>query len=481
MTDFGFNIDANPPHQTPESVITLLPEQKTTLDILLHMVNFGDTLLLVTGAHGSGKTTLALELVRQSGQAENCLYILADLMFGVPSLLRRIGDMSQLSLPTQTADAIEILKHNAALRVDDARKLIVIIDNADQIDVDTLNEIAQLSELFGRGIRFVLLGVTGFEKHIRLDAERTGTLSLLPLGASSAQALLQRKFSPNAPLPLAQEDLAHIYDKAQGLPGALILLAGDYVMTVDETRTPSSKKTPAKPAAKAQKFPLTHVLALAFVALALLFSYLYNPSKSEDTAANNELTSEPIDVLNSIPLPENNAQTQAESIPVPAPDYNYSQTEPASSLNTEPAPSLEFNEEPAAPVAIAPTPEVRTPAPVVAEPKVEPKTEPKAASAQNTASSDKQKLKAVPSGFVVQVFASYELASAQSFIKQYSSIKPALYWYETRHNNKPWYVVVAGVYKDRHSAQQAVERWPAALRKQSPWIRDIKAVQEALR
>jgi DamX protein len=299
------------------------------------------------------------------------------------------------------------------------------------------------------------------------------TLPLLPLGSSSAQALLQRKFSPNAPLPLAQEDLAHIYDKAQGLPGALILLAGDYVMTVDETRTPNSKKTPAKPAAKAQKFPLTHVLALAFVALALLFSYLYNPSKSEDTAANNELPTEPMDVLNSIPLPENNAQapaqTQAESIPVPAPDYNYSQTEPAP-INTEPAPSLELSEEP---VAIAPVPRP--------QPAVKAAPEPKAASAQNTASSDKQKLKTVQSGFVVQVFASYELASAKSFIKQYSSIKPALYWYETRHNNKPWYVVVAGVYKDRQSAQQAVERWPAALRKQSPWIRDIKAVQEALR
>lgn len=475
MTDLGFNFDANTLHQTRPSVITLLPEQKTTLDILQHMVNYSDMLLLVSGPNGSGKTTLALELIRQLGSAENCLYILADLMFGVPSLLRRMGDMSQLSLPSHTADAIDVLKANAELRAEDGRTLVVLIDNADQIDVDTLNEIAHLSEIFARGIRFVLFGVTGFEQRLRADGARTHSITINPLGLDSAQKLLQQKYSPDAPLPLAQEQLEQLYAQSQGLPGALILLAGDHVMTVDETRRPTAKKAPEK----AQKFPLTHILALAFVALALLFSYLYNPSQNTDKPASSELAAEPVDILNSIPLPEDNAptQTQAETIPVPAPDYNYSQPEsrgyaPAASVTAEPAPSIEFAEEPAAPVASAPVPETRN-APAVVE---------KATPAQSATGSDKQALKAVKSGFAVQVFASYELGSAKGFIQQYRrDVKPALYWYETRHNGKPWYVVVAGVYKDRHGAEQAVKAWPEALRKQSPWIRDIKAVQKALR
>ena len=84
-------------------------------------------------------------------------------------------------------------------------------------------------------------------------------------------------------------------------------------------------------------------------------------------------------------------------------------------------------------------------------------------------------------GFVVQLFGSYQSANAAAFREDWQDdVAATLYQYQTTHNNKPWHVVVAGVFNTRAEAKAAVDTMPQALRRQSPWVRDIRAVHQAL-
>ncbi|MCD8532979.1 MAG: SPOR domain-containing protein [Saccharospirillaceae bacterium] len=97
-------------------------------------------------------------------------------------------------------------------------------------------------------------------------------------------------------------------------------------------------------------------------------------------------------------------------------------------------------------------------------------------------SSDERALLAASGGFVVQLFGSYQADNASGFRQQWQSqVAGSLYQYRTEHNNRPWYVVVAGVYSNRDEAKAAVNALPRELRTQSPWIRDVSAVQNILR
>lgn len=78
--------------------------------------------------------------------------------------------------------------------------------------------------------------------------------------------------------------------------------------------------------------------------------------------------------------------------------------------------------------------------------------------------------------FTVQILGSHSEVNVQKFIAG-KSLTDTHGYYETRHLNKPWFVVVAGNYNDRSAANAAIEKLPQSIRDSKPWIRSLAEIQ----
>lgn len=468
---------------------SLLPEQEQALELIGHLTSYSDMLVVVTGPDGSGKTLLARTLADRREQPDDTLFITADLMFGMPALLRRIASHWNLSLPQEPGAARERIRAEALERAQIGGSLLLVIDQAEQLDADTLNDIAHLALLAPQALMFILFGLTGFERSLRGGPAQAPVhiQQLQPLSKESAQQLLQQ-VNPGA---LKAAELNAAWQQSQGWPGALLRHAGEYTLSVTPDDVPKPRARKEKREKKASGgFPVTHILAVATLVAALGIALLYRDDGSDQV----------IEEVTTIPLQDDflrgsvgdDMSTGRESLPgdelaepdaVPAiPPMD--ESVPASDADYNYAPGAMESAPVAADTGIR-TPEPVVPATPVAPARTEPvKVAPVAtqAPAASAAAGDRQRLLAVQSGYVVQLFGSYNSANADKFRRQWQEqIIGTLYLYETRHNNKPWFVVVSGVYGSRAEATAAVNALPRPLRSQSPWIRDITAVQKVLR
>ena len=96
-----------------------------------------------------------------------------------------------------------------------------------------------------------------------------------------------------------------------------------------------------------------------------------------------------------------------------------------------------------------------------------------------TASS--QLLAFAPSSYTLQLSAMGSEKSLQQFISKHNLPQPSVYVYQTIRNNKPWYVVIFGVYESRLSAKRASETLPGSLANMDSWIKKYQLVHQDLR
>jgi DamX protein len=84
-----------------------------------------------------------------------------------------------------------------------------------------------------------------------------------------------------------------------------------------------------------------------------------------------------------------------------------------------------------------------------------------------------------PNNYTLQILGTHELVNLQNFTKQYSHITEFA-MFKTTYRNKDWYVLVYGIYSNRTEAQAALKEIPAELKNTKPWIRSIASVQELI-
>lgn len=561
----------------------LLPVQDAFLDIVEHMAYYGEMLVVITGPMGSGKTTLANALIARREEPEEGILITADMMLGMPALIKRIAAQLNISVPDALLEAREALREEVQRRVIQGKSFLVVIDQAELLDAATLNDIAHFSLVFPQGISVILLGLTGFETQLR-DCPVQAQVNVQPIppfSETDAQMLVQQIYSPNQALPISMQEFTQMYRKSGGWVGALLNLASDHFITddgssklgddlatepapVESTVAPSFNSAsgfaavaddadvsvPALAAAQYQKasvapapevtteveepsfsaaeiddderyekplpkkdngrFPIPHILALSALLMVMLLVFFYQSDKNTD--ADTEVAVESVDVLRGV-LPEREESTvtvsdfdemlaDSESEAEVELDANglpiLTETSPeAAEMDFEPEVPAEAVQ-PQAPVAVVPA----TPAaPMVAT--VEPTSSKPAAPMDTTATptsakpavapakpvvppaapkTDRERLLAAKQGYVVQLFGGYEKDNADKFAKTWGpQIRSSLYQYETTHKNKRWFVVVVGIYPTHAEAAAAVRSFPSKLRSETPWIREVRAVQQGLR
>lgn len=83
-------------------------------------------------------------------------------------------------------------------------------------------------------------------------------------------------------------------------------------------------------------------------------------------------------------------------------------------------------------------------------------------------------------GYALQVFGTHNAARAAEMVQNYVG-KADLVFYETRHNNKPWYAVIAGPYSGSEAARRGIDALPDSLRRLRPWPRNVASIHRDIK
>lgn len=81
--------------------------------------------------------------------------------------------------------------------------------------------------------------------------------------------------------------------------------------------------------------------------------------------------------------------------------------------------------------------------------------------------------------FTIQIIAGGDLEALRRYAGRLS-LDTETAWFRTRRNDQDWYALVVGDYPDLAGARAAVNRLPASVRRNQPWIRTFGSVQETM-
>ncbi len=84
-----------------------------------------------------------------------------------------------------------------------------------------------------------------------------------------------------------------------------------------------------------------------------------------------------------------------------------------------------------------------------------------------------------PEQFTIQVIAGADLEALQRFARR-MAIETEVAWFRTRRGEQDWYALVTGQYPDLTSARAAASQLPVQVRRNEPWIRTFRSVQQSM-
>jgi MSHA biogenesis protein MshM len=161
-----------------------------TLDALIYAIRAGDGLVKVTGEVGAGKTMLCRVLAERLPESVEIIYL------AIPSLTRDeilhaiAGDLKLKTKGLNTAGVLEKLQEHLIKLHGQGRQVVVLIDEAHAMPLDTLEELRLLSNLEtnrDKLLQIVLFGQPELDKnlaqpHMRQVKERiTHSFFLQPM------------------------------------------------------------------------------------------------------------------------------------------------------------------------------------------------------------------------------------------------------------------------------------------------------------
>lgn len=468
---------------TPPS---LAPSQFKQLELLQHLALYSELLIVVIGEEGIGKSFLAKSLVASREDPDFSILIEADFMLGIPAILQKIGQAANLeSFPDDVESGVQVLSNFCQQLVEDDQSFLLIVDQADQLDSDTLFAVAQLALIAPANFHVALFGRPALEADVLSMPEPQAPVHVAevePLSNEESEVVILESFPDE---DWQSEQLDQILDAAVGNPGTLLLASKRFLeggaLENDNASVANIQEF---------SFPITHVAALILIGSILVMSYLYSTDSSVSTeiSADGVLNDDvfAIDAVEvTAPLIANVGGVESNSIELGAMDSN-KEAEVDFNYST-PAVALESSEQGVAQIdndltntVVEPDSKLGVKA-SAASPLEAASTENEAAVEAPSHKLDEKILLAAPkANYVIQLFGSHKLKNAQDFQQEYKSKVGGMLIYQAEHNNKPWYVVVTGPYVNRKAGIDKVARLPKKLRAQNPWVRSIASVQKSI-
>jgi DamX protein len=506
------------------------------LDLLTHLTQFGDSVVLVTGPPGSGKTTL---LSRFIGQASNqwrlCLIDAADDFSQFPDRLADTlacgSSSSEQELLTQWAD------HS-----DNSQLLVIVIDNAEQLDQSALDRLcALLGQASADRVRIILFGVPETQQGLKQAFEQkalscsTQRLEMPRLNEEETSSYLMYRLAVagySGESPFTATEVSAMCKAADGRPADLNRLA-DQALLERQARTTSKRLHPV--IGKRKGNTLTWGLAslgILSIAVYMAWQQFYTPPGDAVRPGSQlqPMEERPLALPQPTPLPTPAQRFRTVKKPEPAGRPAIATVAESAEIEISPGSRLTPPAELPLPVAAASSgpatskdarvavipepPDTATPdndTQKKSDPPLPPSGEPldsKAASPetvkpeksataaemtlQTAAVKQEPAQQTLPHRepwlleqsealFSLQLVGSRNEKSIADYIRRHKLDANQAAYYRGRHQGAAWYVLMYGLYPTRKAAVEGRDTLPAKIRKAKPWPRSLKAVHASIR
>jgi len=494
------------------------------LDLLSHLTQFGDSVILVSGPDGSGKTTLLSRFVSQaSGQWHMCLMD-ADEFDRFPLCLAE-------ALKSEAAASEEELVSQWAARTDNSQLLVIVIDNSEQLDDTAFQRLCVLlGQPTANRTRLILFGSPKSQQDRKKAFEQKQpdcTPQLLEMPRMSeeetASYLVYRLAVAgySGENPFTATEIRAICKASDGRPWDINRLARQALL--ERQARSESKRVRVRHNVRKISNQRWGLVATGILLLAVWLGWetLYpDPSDKVPAAAQPPMENRPLTIPERVPLaaqvettpapvettvgpePQANVQKREQSEPHTVPLATTAQSRPGS-LTTELAVAGPTTETPSTTDVIRDTSRAETtgqapvhpvkatpePAPIavnkdIVQPPVdsagpETATEP-VPTTEDLPHRENWLLAQPETSYTLQLLGSRNAESIAGHIQRHHLDIRQSAVYKGMHKGTEWYVLLFGIYPSRQAAIDARTTLPEAVRSENPWPRSLKSVHGAI-
>lgn len=509
------------------------PSRKQHLEILLHLTQYGNELMLITGPAGSGKTTLLQQFLKRALDTWPVARIEANGGINDQQLLEQLFQQLNLQLQADSQDdLLEKITHHYDALQRSARQGVIVVDDAEQLHIATLKNILALAALtnadnkplvriilFGTQELMTLLQDSQLQEHANIpqrvidlqafDREQTAHYILHRLSVAN--------FSDTR--PFTDSALHKIHKQSGGWPQSINVLAHELLSSSLPAKASQAGNDEIEPASTSH--PLRNVAIGLFIAVIgglLMFQDKINswlePAETttqlllplpeltdsrelvDSQMTNTTETTQAEDLLASLdqeaPLTESGG-TPANSVP-PLESSEPSLADIVTDTHQQAEEPISTHASPDESEAKKELAEEQPASIETAKPAIPASAEPPAITEEALPKKVKTEVKTGPglplqqnewllqqnsAHFTLQLVAGNNIDTIRSFISGHG-LETELALYQTRRDGKPWYVLLYGIYSDKPEAIDARDHLPQNLRKAKPWIRNLGSIQSTL-
>ena len=495
-------------------------QRQHNLETLRHLVNFGDMVLLLTGDSGSGKTTLIRELGKHVVDDVNVVSLKPSLISSSRKLVSEL--CKKFNVHLVDGEPVErsmdrVIQHFIQ-EASTGKRTLLVVDDAHETNKESFQLLISTFKHLSNdaGVCLLISGRKDVLHSITSDGVESDNCSwihqiqLKPFSLDDALTyvslrLIRAGASAEPDLSGAQQKALH--ELGKGCPGRINRIAPAVLLDVFGA-SEIKKRNP-----KGLSWLLAGISASLLISF-LIIAYQYNLFSDSSEGLPSVDVVEPHDDRNVgsdvLTAREKLAEIIAHEKESLSPTYSSGdEVQPSEAISESlGTPVLELPEEPKEKLGIvvikeSAVEEVRAEIleakvevsvagsvvlPVAPEKESVPKVEPKKVEIKKVNKVEKAEVrhsgfrteawvnKQLSSAYTIQVLGSRSEETAIKYIDKTSASASLLYVGST-YKGGAWFVVISGIYPDKSAARKALASLPAAVKKQKPWLRSVKGLQ----
>ncbi len=510
-------------------------QRQHNLETLRHLVSYGDMVLLLTGGSGSGKTTLIAELGKHIVDSIRIINLKPSL---IPSprklefeLCKRLDLQWVEGEPvTRTMERVlDACEHSAA----SGERLLLVVDDAHKTNADSFKVLLSTFRGLGgdSGICLLVSGRQEILQSITSEGVDPATCSwihqihLKPFSQEDAETYvglrLIRAGSKVEPV-FSDAQKKALYELGKGCPGRINRIASGVLLDSFEA---ASSRAPRQKGLSGLLVGVVVSLLVSFAVIGYQYNFFFAPSagqasKVEEHESHTGLNPNVTGVSSEMLVDHAKGAALAQSREVLLDKIQQAEMKVSALPDIEVVMVVPSGESENKPLAVS-SPVVNVAGEVVYSPDgvilptadisndvvdlsgVDARltaglNEDEKTLAEKTAANTDEEAITLPrednvvvrhsrfrgdkwmssqqkGSYTIQVLGSRNEQTAIKYIEGESSSKELLY-IESRYKEKPWFVVIFGVYPNKTAARTVLDKLPTSVKKQKPWIRSLKGL-----